>query len=96
MEAADELNAERLSSELATVTDWKKLGINLGISKDDLDKIQHDNQWDYQRKLEMSKLWLQRTPNATWEDVVIALQKMRKNKVAEGIRCKYIRKGGKL
>ena len=96
MEAADELNAERLSSELATVIEWKKLGINLGVSKDDLDEIQHNNEWDYQRKLEMSKLWLQCTPNATWEDVVIALQKMGKNKVAEGIRDKYIREGGKL
>ena len=96
VEAADELNAEYLSSELATVTDWKKLGINLGVSKNDLDEIQHDNQWDYQRKLEMLKLWLQCTPNATWEDVVIALQKMGKNALAEGIHRKYIREGGKL
>ena len=95
MEVADELNAELLCSELATVSDWKKLGINLSVSKDDLEEIRHDNQWDYQRKLEMLKLWLQRTPNATWEDVVIALQKMGKNKVVEHIRDKYIR-GGKL
>ena len=96
MQVVDELDAGILSSELTQVTDWKKLGINLGLPKDELHKIQHDNKWDFQRKVQMLDLWLQRTPNATWEDVVIALQKMGKTTVAESICHKYIRAEGKL
>ena len=56
--------------------------------------------------LQMLDLWLQRAPNAAWGDVVSALQQMGdvvsalqqmgENKVAEGIRQKYIREESKL
>ena len=86
------LNLKNLSSELATVINWFFLGINLGLQKHELSKIQQNyaHQGSDQQRLEMLYLWLQRTPNATWEDVVDALQQMGENRVAENIREKYI------
>ena len=87
------LNLKTLSSELATVINWFLLGINLGLPKHELSKIQQSyaSQGNDQQRLEMLYLWLQRTPNATWEDVVRALQQMGENTLAENIREKYIR-----
>ena len=85
------LNLKNLSSELATVINWFLLGINLGLQKHELTKIERDYQGNDRRRVEMLNLWLQRTPNATWEDVVDALQQMGENRVAENIREKYIR-----
>ena len=87
------LNLKNLSSELAAVINWFLLGINLGLPKHELSKIQQNyaSQGIDQQRLEMLYLWLQRTPNATWEDVVRALQQMGENRVAENIREKYIR-----
>ena len=92
------LNLKNLSSELATVINWFLLGINLGLPKHELSKIQQSyaSQGIDQQRLEMLYLWLQRTPNATWEDVVRALQQMGENAMAENIREKYIRRTSKL
>ena len=38
------LNAQNLSSELATVVDWFGLGLNLGLPKHELDRIERDYQ----------------------------------------------------
>ena len=85
------LNLKNLSSELATVINWFLLGINLGLPQHELTKIERDYQRNDRRRVEMLNLWLQRTPNGTWEDVVRALQQMGENRVAENIREKYIR-----
>ena len=90
------LNLQRLSSELASVIDWFSLGLNLGLQKHELTKIERDYQGNDRRRVEMLDLWLQRTPNATWEDVVRTLQQMGENVVAENIREKYIRGRSKL
>ena len=92
------LNLKNLCSELATVINWFLLGINLGLPKYELSKIQQNyaSQGIDQQRLEMLDLWLQRTPNATWEDVVRALQQMGENRVAENIHEKYIRGRSKL
>ena len=92
------LNLKNLSFELATVINWFSLGINLGLPKHELSKIQQSyaHQGNDQQRLEMLYLWLQRTPNATWEDVMRALQQMGENRVAENIREKYIRGRSKL
>ena len=84
------LDAGNLSSELIAVVNWHKLGINLGLPKYELDKIQQDyaHLGNDRQRLEMLDKWLQRTPNATWRDVVRALQQMGENRVAESIRQK--------
>ena len=85
-----------LCAELKTVTGWHQLGINLGVPADELRRIEHDYQGNDRRRAEMLDLWLRCTPNATWEDVVRALQQMGENTVAEKIRQNYIREGSKL
>ena len=83
---------------MAAVTNWFLLGVNLRLPKHELSKIQQNyaHQGNDQQRVEMLDLWLRRTPNATWEDVVDALQQMGENTVAENIREKYIRKRSKL
>ena len=90
------LKLHNLSSELASVIDWFSLGLNLGLQKHELTKIERDYQGNDRRRVEMLDLWLHRTPNVTWEDVVTALQQMGENTVAEIIREKYIRGRSKL
>ena len=86
------LDAGILSSELKTVINWHQLGLNLGLPKHELDKIERDYQGNDRQRLEMLDKWLQRTSNATWRDVVNPLKQMGENSVAESIRQKY--KGG--
>ena len=90
------VNAKNLFSELRTVTRWFQLGINLGLEKYELDNIERDHIGNERQMLQMLDLWLQHAPNAAWGDVVSALQQMGENKVAEGIRQKYIREASKL
>ena len=90
------LNFNDLCAELKTVNDWHQLGINLLVPADDLIEIERNCQGNRRRKAEMLDLWLRRTPNAVWKDVVDALQQMGENRVAENIRQKYIRGGSKL
>lgn len=86
------LNVRNLSSELKPVSDWYKLGINLGLKKHDLNKIQQDyaHQGNDQQRLEMLNKWLQRTPRASWGDVVSALAQIGEDRVAENVQQKYI------
>ena len=86
------LDAGKLSFELATVVDWYQLGLNLGLPKHELTKIERDYQGNDRRRLEMLDKWLRCTPNATWRDVASALEQMGENSVAESIRQKD--KGG--
>ena len=92
--AEDLLNVRNLSSELTTITNWYQLGLNLNLQMHELDKIQQDHahQGNDRQMLVMLGLWLRRTPNATWEDVVSALQKMGENRVAENVRQKHNRR----
>ena len=97
MQATDILNVKNLSSELTTITNWYQLGIYLNLQTHELDKIQQDHahHGNDRQMLEMLALWLRRTPNATWEDVVSALKQMEENRVAENIRQKYLRRASK-
>ena len=98
LQATNALNFKSLCGELQTVTDWHQLGINLGLKKHDLSKIQQDcaHQGNDQQRLEMLNKWLQRTPHATWEDVVSALAQIGEDRVAENIQQKFIGEESKL
>ena len=90
------LNFNNLCAELKTVNDWHQLGINLHVPADDLTEIERSYKMNHRQRAAMLDLWLRRTPNAVWKDVVDALQQMGENRVAENIRQKYIRGGSKL
>ena len=83
------LNAKNLSFELQTVTNWCLLGLNLGVPVHELTRITQDYKGSDQQRLQMLNLWLQRTPTASWEEVVYALELMGEHREAERIQRKY-------
>lgn len=89
--ATDVRNLDVLFSELKTVTEWYNLGVNLGLPPSELRKIELGYQGNNRQMLAMLDLWLRRTPNAAWGDVVSALRQMGENTVAESICHKFIR-----
>ena len=97
MQATDILNVKNLSSELTTITNWYQLGLYLNLQTHELNKIQQDHahHGNDRQMLEMLALWLRRTPNPTWDDVVSTLQQMRENRVAENIHQKHLRRTSK-
>ena len=90
----DVLNTKTLAFELKAVTaDWYRLGLNLGLETSELNKVQQDYHGSDQQMLQTLDLWLRRTPDASWLNVVSALETMGENRVATNIRQKYIRGG---
>ena len=92
----DSTGVRSLFPELRTVSDWYQLGINLGLQKYELNRIEQDYQGNKRQMQPMLDLWLRRTPNTSWKDLVSALDEMGENRVAERIRKKYIRGESKL
>ena len=81
-----------LCNELISVSDWRSLGLNLGVRDYELDQIEssHPAEGCGRWRQETISLWLRRTHSASWENVVKALRQMRENKVAAAIEQKYI------
>ena len=92
----DSTGVRSLFPELKIVSDWYQLGINLGLQKYELSRIEQDYRGKKRRMQQMLDLWLRRTPNTSWKDLVSALDEMGENGVAERIRKKYIRGESKL
>ena len=84
-------DVKTLCNELVSVSDWRKLGLNLGVQDYELDQIERSRSaegcdgW----KRETFSLWLRRKSNASWRDVAGALRQMEENTVAERIEQKY-------
>ena len=84
-------DVKTLCNELVSVSDWRTLGLNLGVQDYELDQIERSRSaegcdgW----KRETFSLWLGRKSSASWQDVAGALQQMRENTVAERIKLKY-------
>ena len=81
-----------LYEELSAVSNWYQLGLKLGVPDYKLDEI-HRNHSSTRWKMEMLKMWRQLYPNASWINVVRALQQMKENTLAKMIRQKYLRRG---
>ena len=92
MSTAVKPDVKTLCNELVSVSDWRKLGLNLGVQDYELDKIErsHPSEDCGRWMQETFSLWLRHTPNASWGDVVGALRRMGENTVAERIEQKYI------
>ena len=82
-----------LCDELTGISDWFTLGLNLGVPHHQLEEVRR-NYYSVEGlgacRRETLVLWLQRTPNASWRDVVAALRRMGENIVAERIELLYI------
>ena len=57
--------------------------------KENIKQIQRNNHEVHLQKLELFGTWLLIQPDASWKDVVLALEKARENTVAEAIKKKF-------
>ena len=88
----DESDIAPLCNELSDIFDWFALGLNLGVPYHKLEEVRRNYSVEGHGALrrETLILWLRRTFNASWRDVVGALQRMGENTVAGRIEQKYI------
>ena len=74
--------------ETADVTDWYMLGLYMGVPSKDLSHIerQFSSQRSARCRAELFDVWMKRTPNASWELIAAALEKLGETVLAEKIR----------
>ena len=76
-----------LTEWLEPLVDWKPFGLGLpGITYSDISKIEAENTKIDEQKLALYSKWLSIAPEATWADVINALNKRRENKLVQNIR----------
>ena len=88
----DESDIATLCNELTRISDWFTLGLNLGVPYRLLKEVRSNYSVEGLGacRRETLVLWLQRTPNASWRDVVGALRQMEEDSVAGKIEQKHI------
>jgi len=85
------LDIRTLTHELKDVTEWFQLGGQLGVRHDKLKQIEQDCGRETERcKTEMLNRWLQSDPEASWNKVVEAVQRMDRVVLAQQLQRKYI------
>ena len=67
------LTIRNISQALVEVTDYRGLGIQLGLPLHELNTIEANHQRVERRKMEVLALWLQ-GPDPEWKDLIVALQ----------------------
>ena len=73
-----------LVEAVSDVTDWHTLGLKLGLAMSQLSGI-HVTYHVYgvgRLKSEMFNVWLKSSPNASWADLITALETMNEHRVA--------------
>ena len=84
------LTVQQLLKQLHEVNDWYSLGVVLGVPVERLQEIQASNSqggvWHW--KINMFQFWLNSTLNASWEDVISALEEI--DHVALAARLKEV------
>ena len=77
-------------SELPVVDCWYRLGIQLGVTKNELDVIEQNHPRDAKRwQLEMFDTWLRSDSSATYEKLIKALALVGKRSLAGELCRKY-------
>ena len=73
------------------VRGWKTFAILLPkIEQPDIDTIESDRRDDtVDQKQRLYDKWLRVYPEASWEDVIVALEKAKENKIAKSLREKF-------
>ena len=80
-----------LVEAVSDVTDWHTLGLKLGLAMSQLSGI-HVTYHVYgvgRLKSEMFNVWLKSSPNASWADLITALETMNEHRVAGDIAVHY-------
>lgn len=73
---------------LGSLNKWQDFGANLPeIKKCDIEKIEIEHRGDIEgQKRALYNKWLQVYPNASWQDVITALEKAKQNEIADEIK----------
>ena len=80
-----------LDLKLAELVNWQIFATHLpDFTRGDIEQIEQDNHDVQRQKLELYGTWLRRCPNASWNDIVLALEKARENTLADIIKRKFI------
>ena len=79
-----------LSSLLPKAARWDSLGIQLGLSPDELDIIRADSMGVEDCLRKMLKKWYDRTLDPTWQKIIAALMAMDEVKLARDLQSTKI------
>lgn len=71
------------------IKDWYALGLELGLKDFDLEVIRNDEGGMQGRIRKMFQAWLSQFPNASYQQLVNALCKIKENTVASDLCKKY-------
>ena len=79
-----------LDVELAELVNWQRFATHLpDLTRGDIEEIELDNRDVQRQKLELYGTWLRRCPNASWNDIVLALEKSKEITLANVIKMKF-------
>ena len=80
-----------LDLELIGLVRWQSFALQLPmIERSDIEEIEQDNQGSTEKqRLALFGTWLRRCISASWQDVVIALEKINENVLAADVKVKY-------
>ena len=79
-----------LDLELVKLVDWQVFATHLpGLERENIEQIQRNNHEVHLQKLELFGTWLRIQPDASWKDVVLALENARENTLAEAVKRKF-------
>ena len=86
------LTVKLLSEELRNVTDWYVFGVALGIPVRELDYIKVQQPYDKVEswKIAMYSVWLKADADASWKQVVQALEQTNYLDLAARVKRKYL------
>ena len=86
--AMEKLTVVKLVDYLVDLTKWTKFAQHLpGIEERHIEQIKEENKGEIDdQKRALYKKWLEVYPNATWNDVIEALEKIERNDVAVKVK----------
>ena len=80
----------KLDLELTELVNWQRFATHLpDLTRGDMEEIELDNRDVQRQKLELYGTWLRRCPNASWNDIVLALEKSKEITLANVIKMKF-------
>ena len=78
-----------LDLELADLVNWQRFATHLpDLTRRDIEQIEQENRDVQQQKIELFRTWLQKCPNASWNDIVLALENSKETTLADIIKTK--------
>ena len=84
------LTVSNLNNALDELVEWEKFAWNLkGITQKHIDIVKRDNTTISQQKSAILDKWIRVCPDASWKDVVTALEKAEENALAQKVTHKY-------